>query len=135
MIYVYHFAIKNTHPIIRRLGNSDIQLQYNKIINLKIAVDSLNGFLIKSGEYFSLCRLVAKPPKKRGFMNGMELSFGVARSGIGCEIGQISNLIHWLVLHSELEIVKRANHSFHPFADDSRVLPFGSGAAVFLSLH
>lgn len=117
------------------MGDSDIQLQYNQVINLKIAVDSLNGILIKSGEYFSLCRLVAKPPKRRGFMNGMELSFGVARSGIGGEISQISNLIHWLVLHSELQLVERANHSFDPFADDGQVLPFGSGAAVFLSLH
>lgn len=65
----------------------------------------------------------------------MELAFGVARSGIGGGISQISNLIHWLVLHSELQLVERANHSFDPFADDSRVLPFGSGAAVFLSLH
>lgn len=95
MIYVYHFAIKNTHPVIRRLGDSDIQLQYNQVINLKIAVDSLNGILIKAGEYFSLCRLVEKPSKRRGFMNGMELSFGVARCGIGGEISQIGNLIHW----------------------------------------
>lgn len=76
-----------------------------------------------------------KTTKRRGFGNGMELAFGVAGSGIGGGISQISNLIHWLVLHSELEIVERANHSFHPFADDGQVLPFGSGAAVFLSLH
>lgn len=56
-------------------------------------------------------------------------------SGIGGGISQISNSIHWLVLHSELQLVERANHSFDPFADDGQVLPFGSGAAVFLSLH
>lgn len=76
MIYVYHFAIKNTHPIIRRLGDSDIQLQYNQVINLKIAVDSLNGILIKSGEYFSLCRLVGK--QQRGEDLGMEWNFRLA---------------------------------------------------------
>ena len=76
MIYVYHFAIKNTHPVIRRLGDSDIQLQYNQVINLKIAVDSLNGILIKSGEYFSLCRLVGK--QQRGEDLGMEWNFRLA---------------------------------------------------------
>ena len=76
MIYVYHFAIKNTHPITRRLGNSDIQLQYNKIINSKIAVDSLNGILIKSSEYFSLCRLMGK--QQRGEDLGMEWNFRLA---------------------------------------------------------
>lgn len=65
----------------------------------------------------------------------MELSFGVARSGIGGEISQISNLIHWLVLHSELQLVERAKHSFDPFADDGRVLPFWVGCCCFLSLH
>ena len=122
---------KHTSKLIRRLGNSDIQLQYNKVKNLKIAVDSLNGILIKPGEYFSFCRLVGKPTKKRGFVNGMELSFGVARSGIGGGICQVSNLIHWLALHSKRQIVERANHSFDPFPDDGRVLPFGSGAAIF----
>ena len=76
MIYVYHFAIKNTHPVIRRLSDSGIQLQYNRVINSKIAVDSLNGILIKSGEYFSLCRLVGK--QQRGEDLGMEWNFRLA---------------------------------------------------------
>lgn len=61
----------------------------------------------------------------------MELSFGQARPGIGGGICQISNLIHWLVLHSPLTVTERYHHSFDPFPDDGRVLPFGSGATVF----
>lgn len=76
MIYVYHFAIKNTHPVICRLSDSGIQLQYNRVINSKIAVDSLNGILIKSGEYFSLCRLVGK--QQRGEDLGMEWNLRLA---------------------------------------------------------
>ena len=36
-----------------------------------------------------------------------------------------------MVLHSPLQVVERANHSFDPFPDEGRVLPFGSGAAIF----
>lgn len=61
----------------------------------------------------------------------MELSFGEARAGIGGGICQISNLIHWLVVHSPLTVTERYHHSFDPFPDDGRVLPFGSGATVF----
>jgi vancomycin resistance protein VanW len=61
----------------------------------------------------------------------MELSFGKARAGIGGGICQISNLIHWLVMHSPLTVTERYHHSFDPFPDDGRVLPFGSGATVF----
>jgi vancomycin resistance protein VanW len=61
----------------------------------------------------------------------MELTFGKARAGIGGGICQISNLIHWLVIHSPLTVIERYHHSFDPFSDDGRVLPFGSGATVF----
>lgn len=123
--------IKHTSKLIRRLGESDLQLQHNKVINLKLAVDCVNGVLIKPGDCFSFCRLVGKPTAERGFVEGMELSFGEARSGIGGGICQLSNLIHWMAIHSPLQVIERANHSFDPFPDEGRVLPFGSGAAIF----
>ncbi len=122
---------KHTSKLIRKLGNSDLKLQHNKVINLRIASDAMNGIVIRPKEYFSFCRLVGKPSAKRGFVEGMELSFGEARSGIGGGICQLSNLIHWMILHSPLQVVERANHSFDPFPDEGRVLPFGSGAAIF----
>lgn len=61
----------------------------------------------------------------------MELSFGKARPGIGGGICQIANMLHWLVLHSPLTIIEKSNHSFDPFPDEGRTLPFGSGAAIF----
>jgi vancomycin resistance protein VanW len=61
----------------------------------------------------------------------MELSFGEARRGIGGGICQLSNLIHWMAIHSPLVVVERSNHSFDPFPDEGRVLPFSSGAAIF----
>lgn len=128
---LHYRYIKHTSKLIRRLGNSDINLQYNKVINIRLAVEAMNGVIIQPGEYFSFCRLVGKPDKKRGFVEGMELSFGEARSGVGGGICQLSNLIHWMVMHSPLQIIERANHSFDPFPDDGRVLPFGSGAAIF----
>lgn len=68
---------------------------------------------------------------KRGYVEGMELSFGEARRGVGGGICQLSNLIHWMAIHSPLVVVERSNHSFDPFPDEGRVLPFGSGAAIF----
>ncbi|MCK9781129.1 VanW family protein [Proteus columbae] len=123
--------IKHTSKLISRRGESDIQLQYNKITNLKLVEKALDGIVIKPGEYFSFCYLVGKPSYKRGFIDGMQLSYGEARKGVGGGICQASNLIHWLALHSELKIIEKANHSFDSFPDEGRVLPFGSGAAIF----
>ncbi|SQI40219.1 Uncharacterized vancomycin resistance protein [Leminorella richardii] len=126
----YRF-IKHTSKLIRKLGNSDMALQHNKVINLRLATAATSGIVIGPGEYFSFCKLVGKPSRSRGFVEGMELSFGEARSGVGGGICQLSNLIHWMALHSPLKVVERANHSFDPFPDEGRILPFGSGAAIF----
>ncbi len=90
----------------------------------------LDGIVIAPGETFSFCRLVGKPTRQRGFLEGMELVRGEARGGIGGGICQGSNLIYWLVLHSPLEVIERHHHSFDPFPDEGRVLPFASGATV-----
>lgn len=122
---------KHQSVLLKKLGESDMQLQINKVTNLRIAIKNINGIIIKPGETFSFCKLVGLPTRRRGFLEGMELSFGKARAGIGGGMCQISNLIHWLVIHSPLTVTERYHHSFDPFPDDGRVLPFGSGATVF----
>jgi vancomycin resistance protein VanW len=122
---------KHQSVLIRRLGDTDIQLQYNKVNNLAIAIKRIDGILIKPGETFSFCKLVGLTTKRKGYLPGMLLSCGEAKPGIGGGICQIANLIHWLVIHSSLTVTKRYHHSFDPFPDDRRVLPFGSGATVF----
>lgn len=126
------FRLKRHQSVlIRKYANSqDMTLQYNKVENLKIVVELLDGILIKPNETFSFYQLVGKPTEKRGFKKGMELSRGVARAGIGGGICQSSNLIYWLALHSPMEVIERHHHSFDPFPDMGRVLPFASGATV-----
>lgn len=122
---------KHQSRLIRQLGESDMLWQHNKVTNLKIASQAISGILIKPKQTFSFCQLVGRPTIKKGYVEGMELSFGEARGGIGGGICQIANMIHWLVLHSPLEVTQRSQHSFDPFPDNGRVLPFGSGAAIF----
>lgn len=122
---------KHQSVLLKKLGENNEQLQLNKVTNLKIAAARINNMIIKPGETFSFCKLVGLPTKQKGYLLGMELSFGQAKAGIGGGICQISNLIHWLVIHSPLTVTERHHHSFDPFPDDGRVLPFGSGATVF----
>ena len=122
---------KHQSVLVRKLGDSDLTLQYNKVENLKIALTKLNGIMIKPGEVFSFWRLVGCATRKKGYLNGMLLSNGKAMAGIGGGLCQIANLIHWLCLHSPLTVIERHHHSYDPFPDDGRVVPFGSGATVF----
>ena len=122
---------KHQSVLVRKMGGADLRLQLNKVRNLRIAVEKLNGIIIYPGETFSFWRLIGCATRKKGYLDGMLLSNGEAMAGIGGGICQIANLIHWLCLHSPLTVTERHHHSFDPFPDEGRVVPFGSGASVF----
>lgn len=128
----FDFNVKrHSSRLIKPLGDTDIALQINKVENIRLCLPVLDGLVIEPGESFSFCRLVRRPTKRRGFKMGMELSMGKAREGIGGGICQIANMLHWLVLHSPLTVTERSTHSFDPFPDKNRSIPFGTGCAIF----
>lgn len=128
----YPFSCKKHQSVLRRkLGASDPQLQENKITNITIAASKIDGIVIFPGEVFSFWTLVGKTTMGKGYIEGMQLSRGEVKTGIGGGICQLANLLYWMVLHTPLEVVERHHHSFDPFPDEGRVLPFGSGASVF----
>ena len=123
--------IRHRSLLLRRLGDTDPQLQHNKVVNLRLAVPSLHGLLVRPGETLSIWRRVGRPSTERGYLDGVQLSQGRVTVGVGGGLCQLANLIHWMALHSPLELVERHHHSFDPFPDAGRVLPFGSGASLF----
>ncbi|MEL4359266.1 MULTISPECIES: VanW family protein [unclassified Luteococcus] len=116
--------------LLRQLGESEMWLQHNKVTNLRLACQQTNGLLIRPGESFSFNKVVGNCTRKRGFVEGMRLSNGKARPGVGGGICQLANLLHWMFLHSDLTIVERSEHSFDPFPDNGRVLPWGVGCSI-----
>lgn len=122
---------KHNSLLLRQLGDSEMWLQHNKVHNLQIAAPRLHGLLIRPGETFSFCRTVGKATRRKGYVQGMLLSNGRARAGLGGGICQLANLLHWMVLHSPLTVVERSTHGWDPFPDNGRVIPWGTGCAVF----
>ena len=117
--------------IRRRLGNVDMQLQENKATNLALAVGHINGILIRPGETFSLWRLVGRTSASRGYREGLTIARGKPNKGIGGGLCQLSNLIHWMVLHSELTITEHHHHDgVDLFPDFGRQIPFGTGTSI-----
>lgn len=116
-------------PLMRKLKDVDMQLQYNKITNLKIALYRLNGLVIKPGEYFSYWKLIGKPSYKKGYLDGLLLCpNGNFKAGVGGGLCQLSNLIYWMTLHTPLTVTERHRHSHDIFPDINRTQPFGTGA-------
>ena len=118
--------------IRRRLGQVDMQLQENKAVNLALAAPRVSGILIRPGETFSFWRLVGNPTARRGYREGLTIGGGEARRGVGGGMCQFTNLLHWMVLHTPLEIVEHHHHDgYDLFPDFNRQIPFGTGTSIF----
>ena len=117
--------------LMRKLQGSDQYLQRNKITSLKTASSYLDGIIIGPGEVFSFWKLIGNPLAKRNYLPGLQLSFGELVSMVGGGLCQLSNLLHWMVLHTPMEVVERHRHDFDPFPDYRRTVPFGTGATAF----
>jgi vancomycin resistance protein VanW len=114
----------------RTLGSSDPRLQEQKIKNLSIAIRYINGTVIEHQKTFSFWKSLGAITKRKGYVNGMLLSQGRVQEGIGGGLCQLSNLLYWIFLHGPFQIVERHHHSYDPFPDNGRTLPFGSGATI-----
>lgn len=126
-VAIYH----HNSLIRRRLGNVDMQLQENKATNLALAVTHIDGLLIHPGETFSVWRLIGRTTKHKGYKEGLTIAKGQPSQGIGGGLCQLSNLIHWMVLHSELTITEHHHHDgLDLFPDFGRQIPFGTGTSI-----
>lgn len=117
-------------PLLRQLRNVEMQLQYNKITNLKLAGACINGLILRPGETFSFWRLVGNTTKRKGYLKGMVLNNGGFCAGTGGGLCQMSNLIYWITLHTPMTVMERWRHNYDVFPDSNRTQPFGSGATV-----
>lgn len=115
-------------PLLRQLKDVDMWLQHNKIKNLSIASEAINGLVITPGETFSYWRSIGNTTKRKGYVDGMILFYGKVITGVGGGLCQLSNLIYWMTLHSPLTVTERYRHSYDVFPDSKRDQTFGSGA-------
>ncbi|MCL2487076.1 MAG: VanW family protein [Oscillospiraceae bacterium] len=118
-------------PLLRKLKDVEMILQYNKIVNLKIAVKKLDGITLAPGETFSYWKAIGRPAKRKGYLKGMVLRNGGFYAATGGGLCQLSNLIFWMTAHTPLTVTERHRHGYDVFPDASRTQPFGSGATCF----
>ncbi len=125
-----HLAAAHKTPLIRKLRDVDMMLQHNKVHNLILAAEQINGLIVRPGQTFSFWYTVGKPTQKKGYLKGMVLCNGSFKPGIGGGLCQLSNLIYWMTLHTPLTVKERWRHNYDVFPDADRTQPFGSGSTV-----
>ena len=116
--------------LVRDLVGVDRNLQLSKVKNIELASSKINKLVIYPGETFSFWYTVKKPTKKKGYQDGLVITRNGFSKGIGGGLCQMANMVHWLVLHSPLEVVELHHHGDALFPDSGRRVPFGTGTSI-----
>lgn len=120
----------HTSILVRKLHGVDLKLQENKVTNIKIACNKINGLIIHPGETFSYWKMIGNPTRENGFVDGLVIGRNGFYAGVGGGLCQMANMIHFLVLNSPLTVTELHHHSDALFPDERRRVPFGTGTSV-----
>jgi vancomycin resistance protein VanW len=123
--------ISHSSKLIRRVDPQWMQLQESKVHNLELACARLDRLVIQPGEIFSFCHTVGRTTRRKGYVDGLEMHHGALVGAPGGGLCQMSNLLYWMALHLDLQVLERHRHEADLFPDDERSVPFGMGATVF----
>lgn len=116
--------------LLRKLHGVDMQLQKNKVVNLRIAGEKIDGIVVNPGEEFSFWSLVGSATKRKGYLEGLMIGNAKLLKGVGGGLCQMANMIHWLVLHTPLTVTELHHHTDALFPDSKRRVPFGTGTSI-----
>jgi vancomycin resistance protein VanW len=123
--------VTHSSKLIRNVQPQWMRLQENKVRNLELACARVDRLLVRPGEVFSFCETVGRTTRHKGYLDGLEMHGGALVGAPGGGLCQLSNLLFWMALQLDLEIVERHRHEEDLFPDDERSVPFGMGATVF----
>ena len=126
----FHTVAEHRSMMLRPLRDVDMRLQYNKVTNLRLAIANINGAVIGPGQRLSIWKLVGRPSKRKGYLEGLAIHNGRIGTGTGGGLCQLGNLLYWMALHTDLDITERWRHSFDVFPDVNRTIPFACGATL-----
>lgn len=83
----------------------------NRINNIELSTKAINGTLLMPGESFSFNETVGERTKARGYKAAGVIVNGQIESGLGGGICQVSSTLYHAILHTDLKVDERRNHS------------------------
>lgn len=115
-------------PIPQRPGAS--AMNANRLTNLQIAVQNLDGLILKANQIFSFWHQVPRPTRRNGYCEGPAFFNGTVTKDVGGGLCLISTNLFNAFLISGCDILERHNHSIDPYGE-RRFFPLGRDATVF----
>lgn len=97
----------------------------NRINNITLAANAVNGTVLNPGEEFSFNDVVGERSSAKGYKSAPAYAGGQVIESIGGGICQVSSTIYYTTLIANLEVTTRVNHQFI-----ATYLPLGMDATV-----
>lgn len=110
----------------------------NRVFNIKLASEKINGIIVEAGEVFSFNEIVGAMGAEQGFKKAVTFSQGKEVEGYGGGICQISTTILNAVKSLDVEIVEQHHHSHEvPYAKkgEDAAIVYGSEDFKFKNLN
>ncbi len=101
----------------------------NRITNLRLACEAINGIVLKPGEIFSYNNALGERTAEKGYKDATAYVGGESVLSLGGGICQVSSALYYCTLYADLEIVERACHMY-----PSSYVPLGMDATVYWGL-
>ena len=108
-----------------------MEYQQNKVHNLRLAAEAMNGVVLHPSETFSFWRLARRADRHTPYKDGLVLVNGSVRPAYGGGLCMLSDLLYWCFLHTPLTVTERHGHAVEQFpAAEAERFPRGADATV-----
>lgn len=113
------------NKVLASFSTTILDSDENRVNNIRLASQKINGLVLKPGETFSFNKIVGKRDYNKGYKKAKVLVNGESNEGVGGGICQLSSTIYNAALKSGMQIIERHTHS-----GEVGYIPRGQDAAV-----
>lgn len=116
---------ESENKVLTTFSTTILDSDENRVNNIRLASQKINGFVLKPGETFSFNKIVGKRDYSKGYKKAKVLVNGESNEGVGGGICQLSSTVYNAALKSGMQIIERHTHS-----GEVGYIPRGQDAAV-----
>lgn len=113
------------NKVLASFSTTILDSDENRVNNIRLASQKINGFVLNPGETFSFNRVVGKREYSKGYKKAKILINGEANEDVGGGICQLSSTVYNAAVKSGMKIIERHTHS-----GEVGYIPRGQDAAV-----
>lgn len=103
--------VKDNYGLISYAITDASTSKASRLSNIKLAMDTINGYCLEPGETFSFNEVVGERTTARGYKEATAYSGGSVVQEVGGGICQVSSTLFNAAVKANLEIVERHEHS------------------------